>query len=154
MLTIIADRKIPCVYIHFYQITKNWGPGPYNSLHHVDNRRYFLGLYLTWNRREVHMFYLVREVGKFGHVLVEKKGNCRMINEFKYGETWKICPSPLSLSLYSIFKVYISDMTFSHRTMKFCHLFCHSRISSICLIYTNLDYVLLTYSHSQNSWSY
>ena len=25
------------------------------------------------NRREAHMFYLAREVGKFGHVLVEKK---------------------------------------------------------------------------------
>ena len=27
-----------------------------------------------------------------------------MINEFKYGQTWKIWPSPLSLSLYSTFK--------------------------------------------------
>ena len=27
-----------------------------------------------------------------------------MINEFKYGQTWKIRPSPLSLSLYSTFK--------------------------------------------------
>ena len=73
MLTRITDRKIPCVYIHVYQITKNWGPGPYNSLRHADNRRYFSGLSLTRNRREVHMFYLAREVGKFGHVLAEKK---------------------------------------------------------------------------------
>ena len=29
-----------------------------------------------------------------------------MINEFKYGQTSKICPSPLSLSLYSTFKLY------------------------------------------------
>ena len=28
-----------------------------------------------------------------------------MINEFKYGQTWKIWPSPLSLSLYSTFKI-------------------------------------------------
>ena len=27
------------------------------------------------------------------------------MNEFKYGQTWKIWPSPLSLSLYSSFKV-------------------------------------------------
>ena len=27
-----------------------------------------------------------------------------MINEFKYGQTWKIWPSPLSLSLYNPFK--------------------------------------------------
>ena len=27
-----------------------------------------------------------------------------MINEFKYGQAWKIWPSPLSLSLYSTFK--------------------------------------------------
>ena len=26
-----------------------------------------------------------------------------MINEFRYGQTWKIWPSPLSLSLYSTF---------------------------------------------------
>ena len=71
-LTRITDRKIPCVYIHVYQ-TKNWGPGPYNSLRHADNRRYFSGLSLTRNRREAHMFYLVRKVGKFGHVLAEKK---------------------------------------------------------------------------------
>ena len=67
MQTRITDWKILCVY------TKNWGPGPYNSLHHADNRRYFLGLSLTQNQREAHMFYLAREVGKFGHVLAEKK---------------------------------------------------------------------------------
>ena len=43
MLTRITDRKIPCVYIHVYRITKNRGPGPYNSLRHADNRRYFSG---------------------------------------------------------------------------------------------------------------
>ena len=69
MLTKIAERKIPCVYIHAYQITKNWGPGPYNSLRHADNRRYFLGLS---NAKSKRSFYLAREVGKFGH-LAEKK---------------------------------------------------------------------------------
>ena len=29
------------MYIHVYQIIKNRGPGPYNSLHHADNRKYF-----------------------------------------------------------------------------------------------------------------
>ena len=33
------------------------------------------------------MFYVGREVGKFGHVLAEKKGNFTMMNEFKYGQT-------------------------------------------------------------------
>ena len=62
----------PVVYIHVYW-TKNWGLGLYNFLHHADNRRYFLGLSLMRNQRKVHMFYLSREVGKFGHVLAEKK---------------------------------------------------------------------------------
>ena len=73
MLTRITDRKISCVYICAYRITKNRGPGPCNSLRHANNRKYFSGLSLTRNRREVHMFYLAREVGKFGHVLAEKK---------------------------------------------------------------------------------
>ena len=55
------------------KITNNWGPNPYNSLCHADNRRYFSGLSLMPNQREAHMFYLVRGVGKFGHVLAEKR---------------------------------------------------------------------------------
>ena len=86
MLTKITDRKIPCVYIHVYRITKSRGPGPHNSLRHTDNRRYFPSLSLTRNRREAHMSYLKKEVGKFGHVLAEKRVNF-MINEFKYGQT-------------------------------------------------------------------
>ena len=101
MLTRITDRKIPCVYIRVYRITKNWGPGLYNSLRHADNRRYFSGLSLTWNQREAHKCYLAREVGKCS---CWEKGNFIMINEFKYGQTWKIWPSPLSLSLYNPFK--------------------------------------------------
>ena len=73
MLTRITDRKILCVYIHVYQITKNWGLDPYNSLRHTDNSRYFSGLSLMRNQTEAHMFYLAREKGKFGHVLAEKK---------------------------------------------------------------------------------
>ena len=73
MLTRITDWKIPCAYIHIYRKTKNYGPGPYNSLRHTENRRYFLGLSLTRNQRKAHMFYLAREKGKFGHVLPEKK---------------------------------------------------------------------------------
>ena len=46
MLTRITDRKIPCIYIHVYVTAKNWRPGPYNSLRHADNRRYFSGLSL------------------------------------------------------------------------------------------------------------
>ena len=33
-----------------------------------------------------------------------EKGNFIMINEFKYGQAWKIWPSPLTLSLYNPFK--------------------------------------------------
>ena len=63
-MTRITDRKIPFVSIHVYQIVKNRGPGPYNSLRHADNRKYFLGLSLMRSRREAHMFYLAKEVGK------------------------------------------------------------------------------------------
>ena len=80
MLTRITDRKIQCVYIHAYQITKIWGPSPYNSLRHADNRRYFSGLSIIQNPREAHMFYLARELGKFGHVLAEKKVTLWLMN--------------------------------------------------------------------------
>ena len=40
-MTRITDWEIQCVYIHVYEIIKNWGPGPYNSLCHADNRKYF-----------------------------------------------------------------------------------------------------------------
>ena len=105
MLTRITDQKILCVYIHVYRITKNWGPGPYNSLRHADNRRYFLDLSLTRHRRQAHMYVLLGEgSGKIWTCSCWEKGNFIMINEFKYGQTWKIWPSPLSLSLYSTFK--------------------------------------------------
>ena len=107
MLTRITDRKIPCVYIHVYRIKKNWGPGLYNCLRHADNRRYFSGLSLTWNQREAHKCYLAREVGKCS---CWEKGNFIMINEFKYGLTWKIWPSLFNLSLYNAFKSMIFDL--------------------------------------------
>ena len=62
--TRITDWKIPFVYIHVYQIVKNRGTGPYNSLCHADNRKYFLGLSLMGSQRKAHMFYLAKEVGK------------------------------------------------------------------------------------------
>ena len=90
MLTRNTDQKIWCVYIHVYQIIKNWGHGPYNSCP-TDNRRYFLGLSAWQNQTKVHMFYLVREVGIFGHVLAEKKVilkwlmNSNMVKPEKFG---------------------------------------------------------------------
>ena len=60
-----------CTY-SFLSNKKNAGLGPYNFLSHVDNRRYFSGLSLTQNRREKHIL-LGEEVGKFGHVVAEKK---------------------------------------------------------------------------------
>ena len=42
---------------------------------------------------------------KFGDVLSQKKGNFIMIRKLKYCQTWKIWPSPLSLSVYSTFKL-------------------------------------------------
>ena len=63
-----------CVYIHVYEITtKKQGAGSYNYLRHADNRKYFSSLSLMQNRREAHMFYLAREVEKFGDVLAEEK---------------------------------------------------------------------------------
>ena len=102
MLTRTADQKILCVFIHVYQITKNRGPGPYNSLCHTDYRRYFLGLSLTQNR-STHIL-LDEGSGKIWTCSYWEKGNFIMISEFKYGQTWKILPSPLSLSLCSTFK--------------------------------------------------
>ena len=55
MLTRITDRKIPCVYIHVYRITKKLGPGPCNSLRHVDNRRYFSGLSNAKSKGSAHV---------------------------------------------------------------------------------------------------
>ena len=37
-------------------------------------------------------------------MFLRTKGNFIMIKELRYGQTWKIWPSPLSVSLYSTFK--------------------------------------------------
>ena len=67
-------RKIPCMYVHVYQITKNRGPGPCNSLRHADNRKYFSGLSLTRNRGKMCTCFTWRgKWEKFGDVLAEKK---------------------------------------------------------------------------------
>ena len=102
MLTRIRDHKILCVYIHVYRTTKNWGPGPCNSLCHADNIRYFSGLSLMQNGREAHIL-LDEGSGKIWTCPCCEKGNLIMVNEFKYWQTWKIWPSPLSLSLYNPF---------------------------------------------------
>ena len=93
-----------CVYIHVYQIIKNRRPGPCNSLRHAEIRKYFSALSLTQNRREAHMIYMAREVWKIWRRSCWEKGTLVMIYELKYGQTWKIWPFPLSLSLYSTFK--------------------------------------------------
>ena len=67
------DLKIPWVYIHVYQKIKNIGPGPYNSLSHTDNIKYFSDLSLIWNWGEAHMFYQWGKQEKFGDVLAERK---------------------------------------------------------------------------------
>ena len=86
MLTRITDRKIPCVYIHVYQITKNRGHGPYNSLRHADKRRYFSGLSLPRNRWKAHVL-LGEGSGKIWTCSCCEKGNFIMINEFKFCQT-------------------------------------------------------------------
>ena len=42
--------------------------------------------------------------GKNLDMFLLRKGNFIMINELRYGQTWKVWPSPFSLSLYSTFK--------------------------------------------------
>ena len=67
---------------------KNSGLGPYNSLYHGDNRKYFSGLPLAQNQREACMFHLGREVGKIWKDTCYKKGNYILISGFKYGQTF------------------------------------------------------------------
>ena len=92
------------VYIFVYQITKIRALGLHNSLRHADNKKYFSGLSPTRNRREAHIFHLGREEEKIWRCFCQEKCNFIMISEFKYGQTWKIWPSPLSLSIYSTIK--------------------------------------------------
>ena len=104
MLTRITDRKIPCVYIHVYRITKNWGPGPYSSLRHGDNKIFFGSLSNAKSKGSGHVL-LGEGSGKICTCSCWEKDYFIMINEFKYGQTWNIWPSLLSLSIYSTFKM-------------------------------------------------
>ena len=70
---------------------------------------------LTRNQREVHMFHLTGEAAKILTCSCWEKDNFILISEFKYAQTWKTWPSPLSLSLYSIFNTWFKlSSTLSH----------------------------------------
>ena len=103
-INILTRIRPEDLYIHIYQIIKSPGTGPHNSLRHTDNRKYFSGLFLTRNRKKAHMFHMVREVGKLWRCSCWEKGNLTIINQFKYGQPWKIWLSSLNLPLYSTFK--------------------------------------------------
>ena len=76
MHTRMTDGKIPCVYIHVYRKTKNWGPGPYHSLRHNDNKRYFR----VFLQREVKgkSIWLINS----NMVKPEKFGHLHLVNHF------------------------------------------------------------------------
>ena len=61
------------MYIRVYQILKNRGPGPYNSLRHADNRKYFLGLSLTRMEGKCTCFTWEGKWEKFGNAIAQKK---------------------------------------------------------------------------------
>ena len=126
MLTRVIDWKIPCIYFHIYQIIKNWVPGLYNSLCRADNRRYFLGLSNVKLKGSAHVL-LGEGSGKIWTCSCWEKDNFIIINEFKYGQTWKIWPSWPSLSLYSTLKSFdttaLERCIFLSKSLKsYCHL--------------------------------
>ena len=62
------------MYIHVYQIIKNRGPGPHNSLHHPDNRKKILGLSLNMKSKGSAHVLLCKESRKnFGDALAGEK---------------------------------------------------------------------------------
>ena len=63
-----------------------------------------------------------KRIGKIWTCSGWEKGIFIMINEFKYGRTWKIWPSPLSLSLNSTFNTY-SKTFFSKKSFLKCRFF-------------------------------
>ena len=93
---------------------------------------------------------------KFGDVLGEKKAT------FKYGQTWKLWPSPLSLSLYSTFKwvidlanvpvfYLISLRTFSQslNNVNICTALCDSCCTTCCIFSAQIALELSKiYSHT------
>ena len=70
---------------------------------HTHDRKYFLGLSLTRNQREACTIHLVKKVREIWRYSCWEKGNFILICEFKFGQTWKIWPSTLSLSFYNTF---------------------------------------------------
>ena len=61
------------MYIHVYEIIKNRGPGPFNSLRHADNKKYFSGLSLTLIEGKRTCFTWRGKWEKLGDVLAERK---------------------------------------------------------------------------------
>ena len=104
ILTGITDQKILCVHSCLSNDIKTWGPGLYNPLCHTHDKKYFSGFSLTRNQREVCTIHLAKEVGEIWRCSCWEKGNFILIYEFKYDQTWKFWPSPLSLSIYDTFK--------------------------------------------------
>ena len=112
------------MYIRVYQIIKNQGLGPYNSLRHADNRKYFSGLSLTQNRG-AHMFYLAREV-KFGDVLAERKVilswlmNSSMVKPEKFDHLQLVYHFTVALKVTSATKVFFALNEFFYLWGKKC----------------------------------
>ena len=74
------------MHIHLYEIIKNRGPGPYNSLRHADNGKCFSGLSVTQNPKKNARFTWRGKWEKLGVVLADKKVTI-LISDFKYGQT-------------------------------------------------------------------
>ena len=115
------------VYIHVYQIIKIedlvriilYVPVIIENIFGVSLKPRMLES-LNTKPKGTSLTSLVREVGKIWRYFRWEKGNFILIYEFKYGHTWNIWPSPLSLSLYSTFKnknlryaVYPVDLIYS-----------------------------------------
>ena len=99
------------MYVHVYQITKNRGPGPCNSLRHADNRKYFSGLSLTRNRGKMCTCFTWRgKWEKFGDVLAEGKVtllwlmNSNMVKPEKFDHLHLVYHFTVPLSILSISK--------------------------------------------------
>ena len=122
-----------CIYIYScLSKIKNQGPG-LGSLSNAKSNGSTHVLLGKWRKENLYMFLL-------------RKGNFIMINEFRYGPTWKIWPSPLSLSLCS---------TFNDRTLfTYKNLFgLFSKKAEICWTWKiNEPYILR--SSTKSCWGY
>ena len=101
--TRITDWKILCVYIHVYQIIKNWGPGPYNSVCHTDNRNYFLVYLWCKIERKCTCFTWQGKWKKSEDVLAEKKVTLSWLMNLNMVRSEKLDHLHL---VYSTFKGY------------------------------------------------